>query len=31
VINWLSEVVNQDDQAVLSITGASLIATRPVL
>jgi hypothetical protein len=31
VINWLSEVVNQDDHAVLSIAGASLIATRPVL
>lgn len=30
VINWLSEVVNQDDQAVLSIAGASLIAIRPV-
>jgi acyl dehydratase len=29
VTNWLSEVVNQDDQTVLSVAGASLIATRP--
>jgi acyl dehydratase len=29
VTNWLSEVVNQDDLIVLSVAGASLIATRP--
>ena len=29
VTNWLSEVVNQDDHTVLSVAGASLIATRP--
>ena len=28
VFNWVTDLVNQDDQTVLSIEGASLIATR---
>jgi acyl dehydratase len=30
VINWVAEVVNQRDQEVLNIVGASLIGTRPM-
>jgi acyl dehydratase len=29
VITWVAEVVNQHDQEVLNVVGASLIATRP--
>jgi acyl dehydratase len=28
VINWVTDLVNQDEKTVLSIEGASLIATR---